>query len=56
MNYRHPWQLKKSKSLEPFWSYQLNSIANPARLPQNWAKLAKLAVLQHQLNSMLSSW
>ena len=42
---RHPWQLKKSKSWEPFWSYQLNSTANPAHLPQNWAKLAKLAVL-----------
>ena len=26
-------------------SYQLNSTANPAHLPQNWAKLAKLAVL-----------
>ena len=36
MNYRHPWQLKKSKSWEPFWSYQLNSTANPAHLPQNW--------------------
>ena len=24
----HPWQLKKSKSWEPFWSYQLNSTAN----------------------------
>ena len=42
MNHRHPWQLKKSKSWEPFWSYQLNSTANPAHLPQNWAKLAKL--------------
>ena len=43
MNYRHPWQLEKSKSWVPFWSYQLNSTANPAHLPQNWAKLAKLA-------------
>ena len=33
------WQLKKIKSLGPFWSYQLNSTANPAHLPQfgpNW--------------------
>jgi hypothetical protein len=50
MNYRHTWQLKKSKSWEPFWSYQLNSTANlppinPAHLPQNWAELAKSAVL-----------
>ena len=27
MNNRHPW--KKSKSWRPFWSYQLNSTANP---------------------------
>ena len=45
MNNWHPLQLKKSKSWEPFCSYQLNSTANPAHLPQNWAKLAKLAVL-----------
>ena len=45
MNIRHPWQLKKSKSWGPFWSYQLNSTANPAHLPQNWAKLAKSAGL-----------
>ena len=38
MNFRHPRQLKKWKSWEPFWSYQLNSTANPAHLPQNWAK------------------
>ena len=38
MNNRHPWPLKKSKSWGPFWSYQLNSTANPAHLPQNWAK------------------
>ena len=30
MNNRHLWQLKKSKSLGPFWSYQLKSTANPA--------------------------
>ena len=45
MNDRHPLQLKKIKSWEPFWSNQLNSTANPAHLPQNWAKLAKSAVL-----------
>jgi hypothetical protein len=45
MNNRHPWQLKKLKSWEPFWSYQLNSTANPAHLPQNLTKLAKLAKL-----------
>ena len=45
MNNRHIfiWQLKKSKSWRLFWSYQLNSSANPAHLPQNWAQLAKLA-------------
>ena len=51
INIRHPHQLKKWKSLEPFWSYQLNSTANPAHLPQNWAKLAKLAKL-----AVLFSW
>ena len=35
MNNRHPLQLKKSKSWEPFGSYQLISTANPAHLPQN---------------------
>ena len=30
INIRHPWQLKKSKSWEPFWSYQLYSSANLA--------------------------
>ena len=39
INIRHPWQLKKSKSWEPFWSYQLKSTANQAHLPQNWARL-----------------
>jgi hypothetical protein len=32
------WKLKKSKSLGLFWSYQLDSYANPAHLPQKWAK------------------
>ena len=36
---------KKSKSWGPFWSYQLNSTANPAHLPWKWAKWAGLAVL-----------
>jgi hypothetical protein len=44
MNKRHPWQLKKIKSWGPFWSYQLNSTANLAHLPQKWAKWAELAV------------
>ena len=38
INIRHPLQLKKSKSWEPFMSFQLNSTANQAHLPQNWAK------------------
>ena len=45
MNNRHPWQLKKSKSWRPFWSYQLNSTANLANLAQFWGKWAGLAVL-----------
>ena len=44
INIRHPLQLKKSKSWELFRSYQLNSAANPAHLPQNLDKLAKSAV------------
>ena len=44
MNNRHPWPLKKSKSWGPFWSYLLNSTANPAHLPQKQAKRAELAV------------
>ena len=36
---------KKNKSWGPFWSYQLNSNANPVHLPQIWAKWAELAVL-----------
>ena len=42
INIWHPGQLKKSKSWEPFWSYQLNSTANPAHSPHNWAKLTVL--------------
>ena len=36
---------KKSKFWEPFWRYHLKSTVNPTHLPQNWAKLAELAVL-----------
>jgi hypothetical protein len=45
MNIQHPWQLKKSKSWGPFWSYQLNSNANLAHFALflgKWAKLAEL--------------
>ena len=42
---RHPTQLKKSKSWEPFWSYQLNITADLANLAQSWDKWAGLAVL-----------
>ena len=45
MNNRHPWQLKKSKSWGPFWSYQLNSTANLAHLAHFLGKWAGLAVL-----------
>ena len=45
MTNRHLLQLKKSKSWEPFWSYQLNSTANLANLAQFWGKWAWLAVL-----------
>ena len=31
---QHQWQLKKSKSWQPFWSYQLDSCANPSHLPR----------------------
>ena len=46
MNNRHQWQWKKSKSREPFWSYQINSTAaDRANLTQFWSKLAGLVVL-----------
>ena len=45
MNNGHPLQLKKSKSWEPFWSYQLTSTADLANLTQFWGKWAGLAVL-----------
>ena len=37
--------IEKIKILGVFWSYQLESSANPAHLPQKWAKWAELAVL-----------
>ena len=45
MSNRHTWQLKKSKSWGPFWSYQLNSTANSDHLAHFHGKLAELAVL-----------
>jgi hypothetical protein len=36
MNNWNPWQLKKSKSWGPFWSYQLDSTANSALYLKNW--------------------
>ena len=45
MNNPHPWQLKKSKSWQPCWSYQLSSTANLVNLDQFWGKWAGLAVL-----------
>ena len=45
MNNRHPWQLKKSKFLEPFWSYQLYSTVSLDNLAQFWGRWAGLAVL-----------
>ena len=44
----HPWQLKRQNTGEGFWSYQLNSTANPAHLPRKWAKLAVLFSWQLQ--------
>ena len=41
----YQWQLKKSKSWGPFWSYQLNSTANSAHFAGFLGKWAKLAVL-----------
>ena len=45
MNNWQPWQLKKSKSWEHFWSYQPNSTADLANLAQFWGKWARLTVL-----------
>ena len=43
--------IEKSKSWGLFWSYHLNSTANPAHLPRIWAKWAKLAVLFNSAGS-----
>ena len=48
MNNQHPWQLKKSKSWWPFWSYQLISTANSAKLAHFRGKLAVLSSLKLQ--------
>jgi len=45
MNNWHPWQLKKSKSWEPFWSYQLDITADLVNLAKFWGKRAGLVVL-----------
>ena len=45
LNNWHPWQLKKSKSWEPFWSYRLNSTNNLANLANFLGIWAGLAVL-----------
>jgi hypothetical protein len=37
--------IEKSKSLGQFWSYQLNSTANLAHLPQHCSKVANSAVV-----------
>ena len=37
--------VEKIKILGAVFELPTNSTANPAHLPQNWAKLAKLAVL-----------
>ena len=42
---RQLWHLKKSKSWEPFWSYQLDSTANSAHLLRKCAKGINLTVL-----------
>ena len=43
MNNQHPWQLKKSKSWRPFWSYQLKCTANSAPFAHFRGKWAGLA-------------
>ena len=51
VNNRHPWQLKKSKSCEQFWSYLQNSTANSAHLSQKLAKWA-MGANAFELNSI----
>ena len=45
INNRHQCQLKFSKFWEPFWSYQLNSLAKPADSPHLFGELADSAGL-----------
>ena len=56
MNNRHPWQLKKSKSWGPFWSYQLNSTGNLAHLAHFLGKWAGLAVLFNCVANAYAVW
>ena len=53
MNNRHPWQLKKSKSWEPFWSYQywIMTYCNK----QKTLKLPMILVLLYCCNFQLKS-
>jgi len=43
--YPAPRAIEKMKILGAILDHQLNSTTNPAHLPQNWANLAKSAVL-----------
>ena len=43
INIQQPGQLKKWKSWEPFWSYQVNTTANSAHLLQNWAQIGQIS-------------
>ena len=54
INIRHPLQLKKSKSWEPFRSYQLNSTANPAHLPQIWPDLFYMKSIETHARAILA--
>ena len=45
MNNRHPWQLKKSKSWGPFWSYQLNSTANICQFSLFTSKMGQMGCI-----------
>jgi len=43
-----------SENQNPFWSYLQNNTANPAHLPQKWAKRAELAVQLSCIHCYLS--
>jgi hypothetical protein len=36
------WQLNKSKSWGPFWSYQQDSTANPAQFPKRMGQMGQI--------------